>query len=195
MAGQIGGWVGAAFVVLVIAGAIVGPPPEDDNPPADPPTSTASVAPTSTAVPTTTTEAPSTAVQVSIGATVRAGEIRATGTATVPDGAVIVWEAQHAEALTNATLCPVPTDGVDRCLMTGDAVAHSGAFSFDVAGMPSGPVEVWAAFQTLLGTGEAQPDEVIDLYGEMGEDITGSQVVDAGSGLFRVEVTTDVTIP
>jgi hypothetical protein len=45
---------------------------------------------------------------------------------------------------------------------------------------------VWLGFQTITGP-EKQPKEVIDLYGELGEKLKGSQVTTAGN-LKRVEL-------
>jgi hypothetical protein len=57
-----------------------------------------------------------------------------------------------------------------------------------VNGWPRGRIEVWAAFQTVLGTDAQQPAEVISRYGALGEKLQGNNVTKAGS-MKRVEVT------
>jgi peptidoglycan hydrolase-like protein with peptidoglycan-binding domain len=141
------------------------PPPSGQAAPAQP-------APTPPpATPTTR----GTDVIVTIDTARRSGStISVTGTATVPDGAFVAYEL-------------VPTRG-GLSVKEGAARVQGERFSFDanVSGFPSGSVEVWVAFVTILGgpTYDAtQPRAVLDLYGNMGEKITGPNVT---PGLLRL---------
>jgi hypothetical protein len=62
-----------------------------------------------------------------------------------------------------------------------------------VSGWSPGKVELWVAFQTILGTSVEQPADVIAIYGELGEHMTGPSVVQAGD-LYRVEDTATTTL-
>lgn len=136
--------------------------------------------------------APSTEVVVEVTPTVRAGVIEVTGTATVPNGALMVWEVSHAELLTNPDLCPLSPSGPDPCFADGTAEVTDGEYTFTVPGIAPGEVEVWVAFQMVLGTAE-QPQEVIDLYGENGENMTGPDVT-VIDPITRSETTANVTV-
>ncbi|MCK0471306.1 Ltp family lipoprotein [Halalkalibacter sp. APA_J-10(15)] len=52
---------------------------------------------------------------------------------------------------------------------------------------PDGEIVVWVAFQTILGTSVHQPDEIIEVFGEMGENIEGDSVSETGD-MKRVEL-------
>jgi hypothetical protein len=96
------------------------------------------------------------------------------GTATVPDGALIAFEV-------------TPVDpGVET--VEGTTAVRDSAFSevVELTGWPPGEMEVWVAFQTILGTDASQPDHILELYGPMGERMVGAQVQQAGT-LRRVE--------
>ena len=69
----------------------------------------------------------------------------------------------------------------------GQTTVSGGSFSSraDLAGWPAGDVEVWAAFQTVLGDG-AQPPALIERFGSLGERLTGPNVTVAGD-IRRVE--------
>jgi hypothetical protein len=105
---------------------------------------------------------------VQIATATRSGStISVSGTATVPDGAFIAYEVVPAR------------DGFP--IREGAARVQGERFTFNanIAGFPSGPVEVWVAFVTILGgpTYDAtQPSGVLDLYGGMGQNITGPNV-------------------
>ena len=129
--------------------------PNDTSQPVEPPTSD-------------TATARGTEGRVTIESAQRSGTtVSVVGTATVPDGAFVAYE-----------VVPI-ADGMP--VREGAARVDGERFSFDVSvsGFPSGPVEVWVAFVTILGgpTYDAtQPDAVLDLYGPMGQKITGPNV-------------------
>jgi hypothetical protein len=80
-----------------------------------------------------------------------------------------------------------PVDpGVDT--VEGTTAVRDSAFSevVELTGWPPGEMEVWVAFQTILGTDASQPDHILELYGPMGERMVGAQVQQAGT-LRRVE--------
>jgi hypothetical protein len=96
------------------------------------------------------------------------------GTATVPDGALIAFEV-------------TPVDpGVET--VEGTTAVRDSAFSevVELTGWPPGEMEVWVAFQTILGSNGSQPDRVLELYGPMGKRVVGAQVQQVGT-LRRVE--------
>lgn len=149
----------AALAALLLAGCAPGPT-------ADP---VAPAGPTADPVAVTVTAAPA-----------AAGTLELSGTATVPDGALIVYEVTQ-----------FPSDDLaDDRLAEGSAPVKGGRYTaaVDVADFHSGQADVWVAFQTI-----GQPDEVTELYGDEGQQITGD-VSEAGN-LRRVEATTSVDLP
>lgn len=90
------------------------------------------------------------------------------GRATVPDGAVVSWQATHA---LHPSFCE---DGV------AEVAGGRFAVTLDTSEWPRGGVELWLAFQTVPATGASQPDTVIARYGQKGEHMTGDQVVEVG---------------
>lgn len=116
-------------------------------------------------------------VRIEVNGTVDGDTLTVSGTATVPDGALIAWEA--GDALTNKP-------GGQMAFEDGTALVTGGAFTFDVnvEGWPSA-IKVWVAFQTILGTSTKQPPEVVALYGEQGELMEGDTVT--SGTLKRVE--------
>jgi len=95
--------------------------------------------------------------------------IKLSGTTNLPDGALLAYSLEWAQDLTEGTL-----------------LVSDGRFEGSVSDVPSGPVEAWVAFQTILGAGKSQPQELIDRFGEMGENMTGPDVV-TGGDLKRAE--------
>lgn len=57
----------------------------------------------------------------------------------------------------------------------------------DLTGWHAGMISIWVGFQTQLGNHEAQSEDVIERFGEMGEFLYGENVTETG-GLKRVEV-------
>jgi hypothetical protein len=96
--------------------------------------------------------------------------LKVSGTATVPDGALVVFEVGDPT---------LETAGGKPAFAVGEAAVNDESFAFElpIEGWPGEGVIVWVAFQTLLGTDAEQPAEVIELYGEMGEYIKGDVVV------------------
>jgi peptidoglycan hydrolase-like protein with peptidoglycan-binding domain len=166
--GVVGDRTWQALGLICVDGA-----PQSAAPAATPPASQPAPAPP--AAPSPQPSSRSTDVIVTIDTARRSGStISVSGTATVPDGAFVAYEV-------------VPARG-GMSMKEGAARVQSGRFSFDtnVSGFPSGPVEVWVAFVTILGgpTYDAkQPNAVIDLYGGMGQNITGPDVT---PGMLRL---------
>ena len=79
---------------------------------------------------------------------------------------------------------PLPTDFY---FVDGNMLVSSGKFEATLSDVPEGKLEVWVAFQTILGTEIRQPEVIISRFGEMGEKLTGPNVTEAGN-LKRVEV-------
>jgi hypothetical protein len=77
----------------------------------------------------------------------------------------------------------------EKLFADGHIPVRDGRFthSLDLSAWPTGQVEVWLAFQTILGTSVKQPDAVVARFGEMGEHLTGPNVSTSG-GMKRVEV-------
>ena len=77
---------------------------------------------------------------------------------------------------------------LSRSVLLSLLLRPSNAARIDVSSWPSGNVEVWAAFQTIVGMTAKQPADLIVVYGEVGERLTGENVTTAGS-MKRVELT------
>lgn len=112
------------------------------------------------------------------------------GTATVPDGALIAYE------ITDSAWREGGFDEDGNPLgqwIEGNVPVESGTYSTKVNTneMSPGEIEIWLAFQTIL-SGAEQPPEIVELYGSMGESITGPDVIETG-GMKRVETTVTVT--
>lgn len=106
--------------------------------------------------------------------------VTVSGTATVPDGALLAWEVT------------LPRCSDLACYKQGLVKVKGGAFSKKVripqTIMAAGsPADVWVAFQTITGTSHPQPRSVVKAYGASGERITGTQVT--GDSIRRAEVT------
>ena len=92
------------------------------------------------------------------------------GTATVPDGALVAYEVGDPT---------LDAAGDEDAFVIGEAVVNDKSFAFEVPieGWSGESVNVWVAFQTLLGGQAQQPAEVIELYGTMGEHMKGDIAV------------------
>ena len=99
------------------------------------------------------------------------------GAATVPDGAFIAYE------VTSKDLPAL------EAFADGNAEVKDGKWvaMADLSKFPKGQIEIWAAFQTILGTTTHQPPEILRIYGEMGEKITGPQTKKSGD-ITRAEI-------
>ncbi|MFC3230564.1 hypothetical protein ACFOGJ_25170 [Marinibaculum pumilum] len=114
-------------------------------------------------------------VDIAVEAMADGNGLAVSGSATVPDGAWIVFAARR--------LAP-PLRRV-----RGAARASGGHYagSLDISGWPAGTVAVDAHFQVLLPGDLRQPPEVIARYGANGERMTGPSVVEGGGG-FRAAI-------
>lgn len=115
--------------------------------------------------------------------------LRVSGNANLPDGALISYEVSH-ESWGTRIFSPAE---MDVRFADGTTEVKSGKYEFsvNVAQWPSGNIETWVAFQTILGTTVKQPQGVIELYGELGEKILDASAVQSGS-LKRIELTSIV---
>lgn len=148
------------------------------------PTAEQTTAETAPSTPAATPTEVDTDVEVSIdNLEAGGGTVSASGSATVLDGTLISWE-----------LVPVDMENMED-FADGAVEVSGGAFDLevDVADWQPGEVELWVAFQTVLGTTVEQPAEVIAVYGENGQNMTGPNVVEVG-GLYRVEATATTSI-
>jgi hypothetical protein len=128
-------------------------------------------------------------VSLTLSPTLRGDTIFITGSTDLPDGALIAYEIRH-EGAARRTNVPI-----EKLFQEGNATVTNGAYAAAVSlnGWPLGRIEVWAAFQTVVGTDARQPAEVISRFGELGEKLQGNNVTKAGS-MKRVEVTETVVL-
>ncbi len=131
-------------------------------------------------------------VAITLAATLAGDQVMLSGTATVPDGAKVSYELRHP-SLTDPAVCQVA--GVS-CLAVGAVPVAAGQWSatVDMTGWPAGTVSVWAGFQMDIGMEEGQPTEIIELYGENGERITGESVIQVGEER-HAEARTSIDLP
>ena len=112
-----------------------------------------------------------------------AGVVHAYGGANLPDGAYIIWGAQHV----------VPEQNVWAGAQ-GLTQVRNGTYKFDIKAtdLSKGDlVIVWITFQTIID-GVKQPDSVIEKYGEMGGRMVGH--VSHCGGLLCTETEIFVTV-
>jgi len=104
------------------------------------------------------------------------------GDCSVPNGALIIYVAY------------LPKTPAKR--IQGYAMVNHGHYkaTIDVGAWPAGEIKVDADFQVYL-QGLKQPDEVIALYGEKGERMTGPQVVQGGASFRAAATSTSVIKP
>ena len=98
------------------------------------------------------------------------------GRTNLPDRAILMYEVRDGAP------APRVISGI-MAVQLGRYVAQT-----NLSGWQAGTIEVWVGFQTLLGSDEKQPEEVIERYGEMGEFLYGDNVTET-DGFKRVEVT------
>lgn len=102
------------------------------------------------------------------------------GKANVPDGALLDYAIEQIGGAGPGTLS-------DRAVVTdGQYTADT-----DLSEFQPGEVSVWVAFMPLSDAG--QPEEVIDIFGIAGENLTGRQVTEYGA-LKRVEAEKIITL-
>lgn len=123
-------------------------------------------------------------IGLTLNANLSLNVLRVSGNANLPDGALISYEISH-ESWGTRIFSPAE---MDVRFAGGTTEVRNGKyeFSINVAQWPSGNIETWVAFQTILGTTVKQPQGVIGLYGEMGEKIPDASAVQSGP-LKRVE--------
>ena len=135
-------------------------------------------------------------VELSMAPRVEDQGILVEGTTDLPDGARIAYEVTHEAFGTSDDL----EDATWDLFADGSVAVRGGRYSatVPVAGWPAGAVTVWVAFQPdfseAVDAENGQPAGVIDRYGEMGANLTGSNVSES-AGLKRVELERTVTLP
>jgi len=149
---------------IILAGCVSAPP-------ASPATSsfTPSYSPT-TSVPTPAD------VIISFEPSINGKTLTISGKATVPDGALISYEVQSKDF------------SVPEAFVDGNAEVKDGKWTatIDLSKFPRGEIEIRVAFQTGVRNG-TQPPEILRIYGEMGEKITGPQTQKSGD-ITRAEI-------
>lgn len=113
-------------------------------------------------------------VAISVRAVVEDDTLHIRGSATVPDGAWIIYAAYRLEE--------------PQRRVTGYAQVEDEQFAAQIAASrwPAGKISVDAHFQVMLPA-RKQPDSVIDRFGPNGERMTGKDVVEGG-GSFRAAI-------
>jgi len=110
-------------------------------------------------------------VQLTLEAEVLGDTLLVHGTTNLPDGSLLSYEIHQVE------------DPQLRWHAEGHAQVAFGAFSerIDIGDWPGGDVEVFLSFPSALG-GVEQPEEAVERFGERGERLTGSNVVEYDDG-------------
>lgn len=126
------------------------------------------------------TEEENNEVELSLDTEFEGDTLRISGSTNLPDDTLIAFEVTH--------------DDEFELFEEGHIAVENGKYQteLDLSDWPSGEIRVWVAFQTILGTSVHQPDFVIEQFGEMGENIEGENVTEAG-GMKRVELESTVT--
>jgi hypothetical protein len=133
--------------------------------------------------------------------------LKMSGSTNLPDGAILVYEIKHndvndpnfltkqAKKLSEGMHDELLAES-DKRFTEGHIEVRDGLWdvNVDVSNWIRGTVEVWVAFQTIIGTKTKQPDEIIEVYGQWGENLTGSQVTQSGENLKRVEVIEEIRL-
>lgn len=130
------------------------------------------------APPSAETSAPP-VISLTLSPTLRGDTLVITGSTDLPNGTLIAYEIRHEGEYTPLATVAVPS-------LNSFSIGTSATES--LKGWPPGKIEVWGAFQTILGRNAKQPPEVISRFGELGEKLQGNNVTKAGS-TKRVEVT------
>ena len=120
----------------------------------------------------TSDEPARTSVDLSMDAVFDGDRLRISGQTDLPDGAELVYEVTHVEGIVIVASGTIP-------------VAAGGYEAVENASpWPTGTFRVYLSFQPVEGVpalGDQAP-EVIERYGDFGANLTGSNVVDIGSG-------------
>lgn len=126
------------------------------------------------------------AVELDFEPVIEGTVLKLSGTTNLPDGAIIVWD-----------ISPGPNyQGQFEFDMVkeGTAKVENGKWqaSISLENMPKGEIEIWVGFQTIMRESEKQPPQIIEMYGEMGERITGPLAQKSGY-ITRAELTKTIT--
>lgn len=128
-------------------------------------------------------------VALTMTARLSQGMARIQGTTDLPNGTIIAYEVRHVDMIRRTDL------PVDKLFADGTSVVREGKYrsEVDLEGWPAGQIEVWVAFQTVMGGKMRQPPDILKRFGEEGEFLSGPNVVQSGS-LKRVELTRTVVL-
>jgi hypothetical protein len=103
------------------------------------------------------------------------------GMTNLPDRTILLYKVSRVAP------DPISTEGT-LAVLNGEY-----ATQVDLSGWTSGPVEVWVGFQTRPGGNLEQPQEVIERYGETGENLHGENVIET-DGVKRIEVRQNIEL-
>ena len=119
-------------------------------------------------------------VTLTLDLNIRGRRLNITGTTNLTDGAILVYEVRHERW---------STTGERQWLREGQMLVKDGGFSTRVrlGSWPTGTLNIWCAFQTVLPKGK-QPEELLAIFGEMGEKIGGPHASQLGQ-MKRAELT------
>lgn len=108
----------------------------------------------------------STNVEMKSDAKINGNSIVIEGKTNLPNDTLIAYEVTHEEDFEYFT------DGVMK--------VEDGTYAeeVDINEWPNGEIKVWTSFQTILGTSTEQPKEIIEVFGEAGENIKGDNVTE-----------------
>jgi hypothetical protein len=120
------------------------------------------------------------AVELSFEPIIEGSTLKLSGQTNLPDGAMIAWQV-------------MPKDHPENT-QEGAAKVENGQWqaSISLENIPKGELEVWAGFQTIMPEESKQPAEIISMYGEAGENITGPLAKKVG-GITRAELIKTIT--
>ncbi|MEK4303567.1 hypothetical protein [Oceanobacillus sp. FSL K6-0251] len=108
----------------------------------------------------------STKVELESNAEIDGNSIVIEGETNLPDDTLIAYEVTHEEDF--------------EYFVDGEMKVSDGIYTeeIDVNDWPEGELRVWTSFQTILGTSVEQPEEIIEVFGESGENIEGDNVTE-----------------
>lgn len=106
----------------------------------------------------------STKVELESNAEIDGNTIVIEGETNLPDDTLIAYEITNEDDIDNFS--------------DGEMVVSDGSYTeeIDVSDWSDGELRVWTSFQTVLG--DDQPDEIIEVFGELGENIEGDNVTE-----------------
>ena len=135
-----------------------------------------------------TVEQADTTVNLTLEANLDGDVLTVEGTTDLPDAALIAYEVRHERLTTDVEL------PLEQLFAEGNMTVSDGGYTstVDLKDWPQRSIEVWVAFQTIHGKGAEQPAQIIERFGELGENLEGPNVIDLGEVGKRVELTTTV---